>query len=141
MNLRIRSRLAIFEAWLALALAWVLVFVVPFRRTAAWLGNPARPGATTAVEPAGIERARHVCRRVAHVAPGVPWRTTCLVQAVAGVLLLKRRRIAATIRLGVKQIAGERGGGLAAHAWLIVGGETVLGGAAAEDFSPLADLG
>jgi hypothetical protein len=67
----------------------------------------------------------------------VPWRTTCLVQAVAGYLLLKRRGIAATIRFGVT----KNEDGLAAHAWLIVGDQTVLGGEVAPGFKPLADLG
>ncbi len=137
MTLRLRHRLAMAETGLALALAWVLVFVVPFKRTAAWLGNPARPDAAAAVEPAELDRARTVCRRVARLAQHVPWRTSCLVQAVAGWMLLKRRGMAATIRLGVKKDEGK----LAAHAWLIVGEEAVLGGAAAASFTPLADMG
>ncbi|MGB8600670.1 MAG: lasso peptide biosynthesis B2 protein [Rhizomicrobium sp.] len=126
------------ETLLALALAWVLVFAVPFRRTAAWLGQAGAPGsAAAAIAPDQLLRARSVCRRAARLAPRVPWRTSCLVQAVAGCLLLRRRGIAATIRLGVKK--GD--GALSAHAWLMVGGQTVLGGDAAEGFTPLADIG
>jgi hypothetical protein len=58
------------------------------------------------------------------------------VQALAGSLLLKRRGITAVVRFGVT----TQKTGLAAHAWLIVGGQTVLGGEAAADFVPLADL-
>ncbi len=51
--------------------------------------------------------------------------------------MLKRRGIAATIRFGVT----KHEDGLAAHAWLIVGDQTVLGGEIAPGFQPLADLG
>jgi len=78
-----------------------------------------------------------VARRVARLARRVPWRATCLVQALAGWLLLKRRGIVATIRFGVAKSEA----GLAAHAWLVVGSEIVLGGEAAPDFKALADLG
>lgn len=135
--MRLRHSLAAMETLLTLALAWVLVFAVPFRRTAAWLGQAGAPGTATVIAPDRISRARSVCRRVARLAPRVPWRTSCLVQAVAGCLLLRRRGIAATIRLGVKK--GD--GALSAHAWLMVGGQTVLGGDVALEFTPLADIG
>lgn len=136
--MRFRRSLAAAETLLALALAWGLVFAVPFRRTVAWLGRAGAPANATAVIASDqILRARHVCRRVAQIATRVPWRTSCLVQAVAGCLLLRRRGIAATIRLGVK----KDNGALAAHAWLMVGGQVVLGGQAAEGFKPLADIG
>lgn len=136
--MRLRRSLAAAETLLALALAWVLVFAVAFRRTVAWLGRAGVPGtAVVTVAPDQILRARHVCHRVARFAPRVPWRTSCLVQAVAGCLLLRRRGIAATIRLGVK----KDGGVLSAHAWLMVGGQVVLGGQAAEGFKALADIG
>lgn len=136
--MRLRHSLAAAETLLALALAWVLVFAIPFRRTAAWLGRAGVPGTiAVAATPAQMLRARSVCRRVARFAPRVPWRTSCLVQAVAGCLLLRRRGIAATIRLGVKK--GD--GALSAHAWLMVGGQTVLGGDAALGFTALADIG
>lgn len=136
---RLRAFVGAGETVLALAAAWVLVFAVPFRRTAAGIGRVSVPAGIDVLPPPVRARARYVCRRTARIARRVPWRTSCLVQAVAGWMLLKRRGIAATIRLGVKQDAGS--GSLAAHAWLIVGGETVLGGAAAEGFAPLADMG
>ena len=58
------------------------------------------------------------------------------MQAVAGLMLLTRRRIDSTIRFGVRQ----RDGKLEAHAWLLVGGETVIGGQPAGDYTPLADM-
>lgn len=127
------------ETVTALILGWVLVFAVPFRRTAALIGETRSP-----VEPPPDMAARHklhraagVCRRIARIAPNMPFRTTCLAQAVAGWLLLKRRGINTTIRFGVAMQDGK----LAAHAWLMLGRETLLGGGVAGDFQPLADMG
>jgi hypothetical protein len=137
MAVRIKQWLGSVETLLALGAGWVLVFAVPFRVTAGWLGGTAAPSQRRASAQHETDRARYVARHVARLARRVPWRATCLVQAVAGYLLLKRRGIAATIRFGVN----KSDAGLAAHAWLIVGDQIVLGGEAAPDFRPLADLG
>jgi hypothetical protein len=136
MPVRLRQMLGTAEALFALWVGWVLVFAFPIRRTAAWFGGTTAPAAGHTVGAEKIRRAAYIARRVARLAKCVPWRTTCLVQALAGSLLLKRRGITAVVRFGVT----KQKPGLAAHAWLIVGGRTVLGGEAAADFVPLADL-
>ena len=133
----LRRQAGLVETFAALAVAWVLVFVVPFRQTTVWLGGMTAPTQQRTTDTRNIQQARFIARRVARLARYVPWRTTCLVQAIAGRLLLRRRGIAATIRFGVAH--GEAG--LSAHAWLIVGDQILLGGAVASDFQPLADLG
>lgn len=127
------------ETTASLALGWVLVFVIPFRHTARLIGNTRQ-----IADPAGgaadalvLRRATGVTRRVIWIGDRMPFRTTCLVRAVAGWLLLSRRGIASTIRFGVTMKEGK----LAAHAWLIVQGESLLGGEVANDFQPLADMG
>jgi hypothetical protein len=138
------------ETVLALWLAWLLVFVVPFRHTAKLIGGtrqsdqaaPPNAPAEGLARPMGpalatLKRATAVTRRILWLAPRLPFATTCLVRAIAGWLLLRRRHIPATIRFGVAMEDGK----LAAHAWLIVGGQTLLGGAEAEGYQPLADLG
>lgn len=137
MLLRVRRWIGAAETVAALLAGWVLVFVIPFRRSAMWLGGTGTPVDGEAVPAGQIRRAKWVAWRLARLARRMPWRTTCLVQAVAGKLLLARRGIASTIRFGVT----TNGGALAAHAWLIVGNDTVLGGDVAADFQPLADLG
>lgn len=44
-----------------------------------------------------------------------PWQSNCLAQAVAGQLMLRRRRIAGTLYIGVMKNGADA---LAAHAWL-----------------------
>ena len=53
-----------------------------------------------------------------------PWRVTCLAQAILAKYLLKRRKIASTLYLGV---AKDGQGGLIAHAWLRCGSQIITG--------------
>lgn len=74
--------------------------------------------------------------RVAYVLPimgsRVPWRSDCLVQAMAGRRWLARAAIASDVCIGVR----KDDGGLQAHAWLKVGERIVTGG----DISSYAEL-
>nr|WP_211112189.1 lasso peptide biosynthesis B2 protein [Azospirillum soli] len=126
------------EAFLALALARVLLFSLPWSRTSALLGRFAAPAGTGAPpSPRDTQRARAVARRVRGMADRLPWHSTCLVRAVAGMLLLARRGIPGSgIRFGVRKEDGR----LSAHAWLILGSEVLLGGEEADTYVPLADL-
>lgn len=54
----------------------------------------------------------------------VPWRSDCLVQALAAQHWLAAKGIGSTIHLGVK----PSGAPLDAHAWLKVGDRIILGG-------------
>lgn len=134
---RIRYWLGAAETVAALWIAWVLVFVLPFRWTARWFGGAIAPSSQPLPSERRIGNARYVARRLQRVAAHMPWRTTCLVRAIAGALMLQRRRIPSIIRFGVNRADG----GLSAHAWLLVGDTIVLGGEIAPEFAPLADLG
>lgn len=126
------------ETHLALAGAFALVFLLPFRVLAKVLGT-SRPA--PAIRPIPIPDGAAVgwalARRVERLARRFPARTTCLVQAVALWLLLRRRGLAARVRLGVRQDKGV----LEAHAWVDMAGATVMGGEAAAGFTAIADLG
>jgi hypothetical protein len=60
----------------------------------------------------------------------LPWKPVCLPQALAGTAMLRRRRIASTLYLGV-----DPGRGLDAHAWVRVGTLIVTGGPLETRFS------
>lgn len=128
------------EAGLALILAWGLVFLVPIRLTGRLFGTMLPPGAAVpgpAPAPGALARARAVAGRVTAVASRLPWHSSCLVQAVAGRILLARRGIrGAAIRFGVRKTATA----MEAHAWLLLGETILIGGAGADDYVPLADL-
>lgn len=73
---------------------------------------------------------------VSRMALRVPWRSDCLVQALAGQRWLARQGIASEIVVGA---ATNGDGSLNAHAWLRHGERIVLGGDIAR-FQPLLDL-
>ena len=86
------------------------------------------PGDTcNLVETSLSPQQKRLIRRVAFAIPcmgaRVPWRSDCLVQALAAQRWLGRAGILAKIDLGVRTIDGVE-----AHAWLIAGGRIVTGG-------------
>lgn len=134
---RIKHGLLSAEALLALVAAWALVFLAPWRIAYRVLGQATSPRAGFAQAPAQTGRARGVAHRVTRLADRLPWTSTCLVRALAGVLLLRRRGMRdGAIRLGCRRNAD---GSLAAHAWLIWRGVIVMGGPE-QDFQTIADL-
>ena len=119
----------------ALALAWATWMVHGRRRTALapWLGQPA--DAMCPADPSGDEPdAENLCRPVASL--GRRLRCSCLVQALAGARLLRRRGLAARVVVGVRRDHGD----FRAHAWLMCGSKTILGGAGAEGYRELASF-
>jgi hypothetical protein len=130
-----RHRLRVIEAACALSLARLLLRVLPFSRIAR------RAGTTDAGEdaPARVtsdSKAAAVGAAVDGAAARLPWYSSCLVRALAGRLMLARRRIPSTLVLGVAKDAET----LHAHAWLIAAGGTVCGGREVPDFHPIAAL-
>lgn len=101
-------------------LARLLVAVVPLPR---WqqhfgLGGAARPGAVAAAH----RCARHVDR----AALRLPLECKCLPRAMALSRMLRRRRVPHRLTIAVRPLA-ERAGRDDLHAWIEVGGETVIG--------------
>ena len=68
--------------------------------------------------------AQRIARAIAAAAARVPWRSDCLIRALAARRWLARHGCAAQLHLGVAR-ADE---GLAAHAWLTLDGRPLLGG-------------
>lgn len=69
----------------------------------------------------------------------VPWRSDCLVQALAASAWLRRLGLQPCLRLGA---ARSEIGDLSAHAWLELDGKVVLGGVddAEHRFAPFRDI-
>ncbi|HEX8061779.1 MAG TPA: lasso peptide biosynthesis B2 protein [Allosphingosinicella sp.] len=130
---RERPRLAdapmLAEALAALALASLAIALLPFRRVAAIASSPGRGTPRTDAET--VRRARSALigwsRRV-------PWRAVCFQKGLALHWMLRRRGIRSVLLYGVRQ----DGDGVAAHVWIEVDGETVIGGEEAPTFACLA---
>jgi Transglutaminase-like superfamily len=65
----------------------------------------------------------------------LPWECTCLVQALAGKGMLRRRGVPSTLYLGV---ARQGQTALTAHAWLQCGSEILTGAAGHREFQVIA---
>jgi hypothetical protein len=70
-------------------------------------------------------RAKRVRLAIARVSHRLPWRTDCLVQALAAQHWLRRHGFESSLRIGVPRKSCEP---FEAHAWLMHGDEVVTGG-------------
>lgn len=121
----------------ARALGWLLVAKALHvtRPTPSLLRRLRRPrpaGPRAAVDPAELGWA------LAAVSKRLPWRSDCLIQALAGKLWMDRLRLPADLRLGVQ---ADAAGELHAHAWLEVDGLAVTGGRPDPALSPFLPAG
>jgi hypothetical protein len=117
------------EALAALALASLAIGLLPFRRVAAAASGPVR--GPERPDSATVGRVRWAVQAWAR---RVPWRTVCFQRGLALHWMLRRRGIPSVLLYGAKR----DGDGLAAHVWVDVDGETVIGGEEAPGFALLA---
>jgi hypothetical protein len=126
------------EAAACVVLARVLLATCAFSRLTPLVGEI---GAALDGEPApsAVRRspASRVGQTIASAAARLPGNSSCLAQAIAGRLMLRRRRVSSQIVLGVNMVDGS----LQAHAWLVAQGGIVCGGQTADRYVPLAAFG
>ncbi|MGR9072522.1 MAG: lasso peptide biosynthesis B2 protein [Gammaproteobacteria bacterium] len=113
------------EAFLWLALAQSALRLVPFRYLGPWLGRRRNRPDRQEIRRDQIETAAFVRRAVAGAARHVPWSCVCLPKAMAGAMMLRRRRIPYCLYFGVQKSGGDI---FNAHAWLKVGSIIITGG-------------
>jgi hypothetical protein len=113
------------EALWELCRARLLLLLVPFRRIAPGMGEHMKE---TAEEPLSrhLETLGHIRRALRRASRHTPWANACLVQALAGKNMLKRRGIPYTLYLGLTK-NGKIEKGMKAHAWLRSGNLVLTG--------------
>jgi Transglutaminase-like superfamily len=92
--------------------------------------NPALSPPLQAAEPAPTSRfdplvAGKVAAAIETAAGHVPWRSDCLIQAMAATDWLKRLGFEPRLKIGMKR---SEAGEMLAHAWLELDGEVIVGG-------------
>lgn len=108
------------EALHLLGLMRAAILLFPFRRIVRWLKlEPAGPSPFQLTN-AEQDLAERIGWAIRVAAIRTPWESACLVQALAGVVMLQRRQLPASLTLGVAQ-NGEFKEGFDAHAWLRCG--------------------
>lgn len=136
------ERTMVAEAFLFFVTARLVLAAVPFRWVAAWLGTFV-PAGTTTIAPARTpldaqQRSVVIATGsvVAHVSRAAGFEATCLSEAIAARLMLRRRDIPTVLHFGVCRPNGEER--LEAHAWLEADAINVTGGSIADSFIEIA---
>ena len=124
--------LLLVEAALFLALARLAILVLPFRRIVPWLERSPDEPQRDAVQIATVRQAVEIAAR------NVPWNAVCLPQAMACKAMLARRGQGSALHIGAAKGTREE---LMAHAWLVAGGEIVIGEDDSSRMTPLARFG
>ena len=124
--------LLLVEAALFLALARLAILVIPFRRIVPWLERSPDEPQRDAVQIATVRQAVEIAAR------NVPWNAVCLPQAMACKAMLARRGQGSALHIGAAKGTREE---LMAHAWLVAGGEIVIGEDDSSRMTPLARFG
>ena len=131
-----REQAILLEAVIHLTLARLLL-LVPFRWVAPRLGQMERSGGKWASPLNENQQAAAIAVRQAlsRVASRLPWESSCLVRAIAGQAMLRRRRLPSELHLGARNSSSTE---IAAHAWLRCGEIDVTGGEIAGQYTPIA---
>lgn len=124
------DRLLLAKTFMLLGSVRLALLVTPFRILAAFLGRHME------------ESPYYKCREVLYIhriswaielmSCYTPWESKCLVQAITGKILLRRKRLPNTLYLG---LAKDQNKQLIAHAWLRSGKDTVTGAYGRERFT------
>lgn len=131
---RLERRLFL-EAWGCLALARVMIVIMPFRLIARRLGRTRAESSSLAGKGEGL--ARTISWAVRTASRYSLWRSTCLTQAMAAKMMLRRRQLPNTLYLG---LAKDEEGTLRAHAWLRCGEAILTGGENRAGFTTIASF-
>jgi Transglutaminase-like superfamily len=120
------------EATVMLTLAKVVVRWLPPARLLKWAGQSPRRTMRFASDEI------HWVTWAVEVIGDKKWmRAPCLSRALAAQAMLRRRGIGSSLCLGV----ARTGTSLAAHAWIELGQEIIVGGAEAPSFTRLVEFG
>ena len=132
-----RRRLLLVEAMAAVVGASLAVRFLPFR-------HAVRGGARTLAGKQGddwIDICHDARWSVVAVARHVPWRALCFQQGLALQWMLRRRGVDARLHYGIGYADGDASladRDLAAHVWVVIDDEIVLGGHGAASFRSVA---
>jgi transglutaminase superfamily protein len=130
MKAKTMRRIYLREAAVMLVLARLAVRFIPPARVFAWAHRPPRR-----IRRFAGDQVSWISWSVEDL--GTRMNILCLPRALAAHAMLRRRGIASRLCLG----AAREGGALAAHAWVEIGEDKIVGGAEAEGFTRLAEFG
>lgn len=128
-----RDQILLLQTFVLLGTVRLAILVIPFRYLAVHLGKQRQESSDRQTTEGDF--AQQVGWAIALLSAYTPWETKCLVQAITGKLLLRRRRLQNTLYLGVSRNEEHS---MIAHAWLRCGKELVTGAQGSEAFTIVA---
>ena len=133
MRIWTRDAFILQEACMFLGLARLMT-MMKFRQFAPFLGKKAQHEPE---EPSDdqLARAQKVKSAILAMSVRTPWKSRCLVRAIAAQIMLRRRRINCTLYLGVAKNDAKR---MKAHAWVKCGKLFLTGERPAGDYTYVA---
>jgi hypothetical protein len=131
-HLGLKGMCASIAIFFFLGIARLSILWMPFFQLAPLLGKQGRNlEFSTLVNSRQLNRARRLGRLIRAIAEHTPWKSKCLVQAIAAVVFLRCLRIPYVLHLGV---AKDEKNDLRAHTWVRVGPCAVTGGDGRPEF-------
>lgn len=127
-----QERAMLIGAFIWLGMMRLALWRLPFHRIVSRLGLT--QGKTFALpQKMDVLEAGRIGWALKTMAPRTPWKSTCLIQALAGMVMLRRRKIAGVLYLGVAKNESPLEP-LAAHAWLCSGNLFLTGESGCEQY-------
>ena len=117
-SLTSRERRPFFEAITLIIFSALCLKIIPFKRIYLYLDNRFGNIEIDFRDPNDGETAI-VSRAISRGASALPWKTLCLSKSISEFIMLRRRKIPATLCTGVKVFANSS---LGAHAWVDTSG-------------------
>lgn len=121
----------VFQVLPALVCSRMLILFLPFRRLQPVLGSLNYVTSSDSSGEMGYVRIKRIGIILCAVSKYLPWRSMCLEQALAGMMLLRCKGCSSTIYFGVHHFDKT----IKAHAWLRCGDQIVTGAAGRECFT------
>jgi Transglutaminase-like superfamily len=127
------DRWILLEATLSLAVASLVIAVLPFRQVGRLAGRSiGRPQPSPT---ARLRELKQIRWAIVVSAARVPWRAECFQQGLAAQFMLRRRGVPSMLHYGASL---DNGSGLSAHVWVRDGDVDVIGGEIASRYAQLA---
>lgn len=139
LKLSMQEKILLCEAFFYLIIAVILVQNLPFRKIASRLGKHMKktPSDLQSLPEELLEKIKRSLKRAQLY---VPRGENCLIQGIAGKIMLKRHELPSTLYLGLAKDS-EENAGFKAHAWLRCGHVILIGKEGSETFTEISYFG
>jgi hypothetical protein len=112
-----KNKRLFWEALFFLSVTKIIVWLVPFKYIAPYLGTPNKEVNDQEDISIQLANAKAIADAIRLAVRYTPWKVVCLPQALAAHKMLKRHKLSGTLFLGITKSDGQNKS-LKAHAWL-----------------------